>query len=341
MPHDDWRPTADLAVLRQRARLLDAVRSFFIDRGYWEVETPLLSRDTCVDTWIDPVPVPHPAHPGETLYLQTSPEFAMKRLLAAGAEAIFEVTRSFRRGESGPRHNLEFTILEWYRVGDTHHAQMTFVEDLIRTVAATPAGPGRHSAVEVSAAALPESPFPRFTYDDAAQHALGATVLDKSPEQLRQLALAVGITPPASLDLSDRDAWLNLLLAERIEPWLARFPACFLYDYPASQAALARVRPGPPDVAERFELYLGGLELCNGYHELTDAAELSRRMQHHHAARIARGEAPLPTDSRLLDAMQAGLPPCSGVALGFDRLVMWRLGLADLRQTLAFPLDRA
>lgn len=338
MTPDDWRPTAPLDVLRARARLRDVVRRCFIDRGYWEVETPLLSRDTCVDTWIDPVAVPHPAGNGETLYLQTSPEFAMKRLLAAGADAIFEFTRSFRRGEAGPRHNLEFTILEWYRLGETHHDQMTLVEELIRAVAATPTSGGRQPA---ACASLPATPFPRCTYDAAAEQALGTTVLDKSPEQLRRIALDAGVTPPASLPHSDRDGWLNLLLAERIEPWLARHPACFLYDYPASQAALAQVRTGPPDVAERFELYLGGLELCNGYHELTDPDELARRMEHHNAARIAHGQPALPTDSRLIAAMRYGLPPCSGVALGFDRLVMWRLGLPDLRQVLAFPLDRA
>lgn len=332
-----WQPAASLEALRARAAILCSLRQFLVARGYWEVETPLLSHDTCVDTWIDPVAVPHPLRAGELLYLQTSPEFALKRLLAAGADAIFEITRSFRRGESGPRHNLEFTIVEWYRVGDTHHEQMGVVEALVRAISACPLGDG---AVPASRE-LPAEPFPRFTYDEAAGQAIGVTLLDKSPADLRRLAESLGVPIPASQPSDDRDGWLNLLLAERVEPWLARHPACYLYDYPASQAALARVRPGPPAVAERFELYLGGVELCNGYHELTDALELARRMEHHNRVRIANGSPPLPTDSQLLSAMRHGLPPCAGVALGFDRLVLWRLGLIDIREVIAFPFDRA
>lgn len=330
---DDWRPTASLSVLRERSRLLEHLRFFLTSRGYWEVETPLLSRDVCVDPWIDPLPVPHPARPGETWYLQTSPEFALKRLIAAGADAVFEITRSFRQGESGTRHNWEFTIVEWYRVGTTLRDQRGLVEALVRDMARAP--------VEAAPPPLPDGPFPAFTYDEAARAALGATLLDKSTPQLAALARDVGIVPPASLSLDDRDGWLNLLLAERIEPWLARQPACFLYDYPASQAALARVRRGPPDVAERFELYLAGVELCNGYQELTDPDELARRMARNNETRLAHGAAPLPTVSRLLDALRSGLPDCSGVALGFDRLVLWRLGLRDIREVLAFPADRA
>lgn len=333
----DWRPTATIETLRQRGTLLRSVREFFVSQGYWEVETPLLSRDTCVDPWIDPVGVPHPSRPGEVLYLQTSPEFAMKRLLAAGADAIFQVTRSFRRGEAGPRHNLEFTIVEWYRVGETHHDQMALVEGLVRSVAGTrlsgEAAAGSHR--------LPAGPFSRFTFDAAARGALGSSVLDKSNAELVDLAREHGVEAPASLTSSDRDGWLNLLLAERIEPWLAQYPACFLYDYPASQAALARVRPGEPPVAERFELYLAGMELCNGYHELTDAAELALRMERNNASRIEHGSESLPTQSRLLEAMQSGLPPCAGVALGFDRLVMWRLGLLEFSDAVAFPFHRA
>lgn len=332
-PRDDWRPTATVAVLQERARLLEHLRRFLASRGYWEVETPLLSRDVCVDPWIDPLPVPHPARPGETWYLQTSPEFALKRLLAAGAEAVFEITRSFRQGEAGPRHNREFTIVEWYRVGAALHDQRALVEALVREMVRAP--------VAAAPPPLPAGPFPALTYDEAARAALGTTLLDKSAPQLAALAREAGVPAPASLSPHDRDGWLNLLLAERIEPWLARQPACFLYDYPASQAALARVRPGPPDVAERFELYLAGVELCNGYQELTDPEELARRMIRNNEVRIAHGAAPLPTDSRLLAAMRSGLPDCSGVALGFDRLVLWRLGRRDIREVLAFPTDRA
>lgn len=330
---NDWRSTAALEILRQRSELLQVVRQFFLNRGYWEVETPLLSRETCIDTWIDPIEVPDPAQRDRTLYLQTSPEFAMKRLLAAGADAIFQITRSFRGGEAGDRHNPEFTIVEWYRVGDTHHDQMTLTEELVRTVAM--------ANIEGTAKEFTDDPFPRITYEAAFEAALGATVLDKSARELRQLVEEQNVPIPRSLDAADLDGWRNLLLAEAVEPWLAKHPAVFLYDYPASQAALARVRPGPPPVAERFELYLDGIELCNGYHELTDAGELRTRMQAHHDRRVANGQSSLPVESRLLAAMHCGLPACAGVALGFDRLAMWRLGCASLRDVTAFPFDRA
>jgi len=333
MSADDWRPTASLTALRDRARLLAATRGFFAAEGYWEVETPLLSRDTCVDAWIEPVAVPHPARPEEPRYLQTSPEFAHKRLLAAGADAILEITRSFRQGEAGSRHNLEFTIAEWYRVGDTHREQMALVERLIRAVAA--------ACPHVPAPELPRGDFPRYSYDAAAREALGTTVLDKPTAELIALAGAEGLAAPVSLTVDDRDGWLNLLLAERIEPWLARQPACFLYDYPATQAALARVRRGPPDVAERFELYLGGLELCNGYHEETDPEVLAARFRRHNEVRAAHGQPRLPIESRLLAAMRSGLPQCAGVALGIDRLAMWRLGQRSIADVLAFPEPRA
>jgi lysyl-tRNA synthetase class 2 len=330
---EDWRPTASLPVLRQRAELLRTVRQFFDARGYWEVETPLLSRDTCIDAWLDPILVPDPDVPIRSLFLQTSPEFAMKRLLAGGAEAIYQITKSFRRGESGARHNREFTLVEWYRTGDDHHAQMSVVESLVRGVAAIEL----HGSPTVPP--LPAGAFPRFTYDDACEQALGTKVLALATEELAALAVQHGVTTP--YPPQDRDGWWNLLLAERVEPWLAQFPAVFLHDYPSSQAALARVREEVVPVAERFELYLAGVELCNGYHELTDAVELAERMRRQNALRTHRGERPYPVKSRLLAAMQAGLPTSSGVALGFDRLVMWRLGLTDIRDAIAFPDARA
>lgn len=334
-----WRSSARWSVLQQRSRLLDRLRQFFIARGYWEVETPLLSRDTCIDPWIDPVAVVDPRVAEGPLFLQTSPEFHMKRLLAAGAEAIFEVTRSFRRGESGARHNIEFTIAEWYRAGDAYHDQMTLVEALVRDLAACELPSAGECAPPASE--LPAAPFPRLTYDEVARQALGTSLLDKSTPELIELARVAGLVVPVSLPPSDRDGWLNLLLAERMEPWLAMQPACFLIDFPASQAALARVRPDQPPVAERFELYLNGLELCNGYQELTDPEELAARMTQNNQIRMAAGADSLPVQSRLIDAMRQGLADCSGVALGFDRLVMWRLGLSDIRDVLAFPFDRA
>lgn len=332
-PTDDDLPTADIETLRFRAAVLRRVRDTFDSRGYWEVQTPLLSRDICVDAWIDPFELPRIGPKGESFYLQTSPEFAMKRLLAAGADAIYEVTRSFRRGEYGERHNPEFTMVEWYRIGDDHHAQMAFTEQLVR--AAAELRPDR-------ARRLPDNPFPKLAYDDAFEQATGERVLEAETPQLIALARRLEISAPKSLAPDDRDGWLNLILAERVEPYLQTLGTVYLYDFPASQSALAKVRgEGATAVAERFELYLDGIEMCNGYHELTDADELRRRMQRQSTLRTQSGRETLPTESRLLSAMARGLPPCSGVALGFDRLLMWLVGTERLASVTAFPFGRA
>lgn len=330
---DDWRPTAALDTLRRRAQLLDLVRRFFEAREYMEVETPLLSHDVCVDAWLDPFIVPDvgPAGVGAAMYLQTSPEFAMKRLLAAGAEAIYQITRSFRRGEAGRLHNPEFTIAEWYRTGTTIDDQMSLVEDLVRTAAAFA---DRRDGLQAI-------PFQRLTYEQAFQRFAGSRVLSATTDELAAMAIRHGIAVPPNFAGADRDAWLNLLLANIVEPQLKQLGAVFLHDYPASQAALARVRHDVPPVAERFELYLDGIEICNGYQELTDADELAARMRRQAELRQAHGLSNLPTDSRLLAAMRAGLPECAGVALGFDRLLLWTLGGGAVRDVTAFPVDRA
>lgn len=334
-PRDDHRPTASIAILKQRATILAATRRFFDSQGYWEVDTPQLSHDVCIDAWIDPVALEGGVGPGSgPLFLQTSPEFAMKRLLVAGADAIYQLGHVFRAGEQGPRHNPEFTMLEWYKVGDTYHAQMDFTEAFVRHIA----------GLDLGAAAAPVSlptRIERIAYDEAFERAIGTCVLQRPPRDLIALAKQNNVVAPETLSETDRDGWLNLLLAECVEPWLERQGAAFLYDYPETQSALARVRPGEPAVAERFELYLGRAELCNGYQELTDAKELARRMQHQNDLRLAAGSSDLPTHSRLFEAMRAGLPDCSGVALGFDRLVMWRLGRDRIEDVIPFPLDRA
>lgn len=372
MPLNDYLPTATLEMLRLRARLLGVVRRFFEQRGYLEVETPILSHDVVVDAWLEPFAVPvasvssRSAPAASALYLQTSPEFHMKRLLAAGAEALFQVTHAFRQGECGRYHNPEFTMLEWYKVGTTHHDQMDLVEDLVsellsEVLAAVPAEqsgnrhagePGampRHNrpagARGSSAATLQllRRPFQRVTYDELFRRYCGRTVLECSAGELLELCRRGGVVPPPGLAHDDRDGWLNLLLNSVVEPALRReTSAVFVHDYPASQAALARVRPENPPVAERFELYLWGCEICNGYHELTDAEELRRRIARQNELRRRAGLPYLPEHSRLLDAMQAGrLPDCAGVALGFDRLVMTAVGAESLQDVLAFPFDRA
>lgn len=332
---DDYLPSATLETLKRRAKLLDAVRRFFHEQGYSEVETPTLSHDVVVDAHLEPFGVPwrEDSSPG-VMYLQTSPEFGMKRLLAAGATAIYQITRAYRKGERGELHNPEFTMIEWYRVGDTHHEQMNLVEALVQFV---------FEAARENGSPAPklQTPFARTTYEEAFIDAIGQKVLTLSGHELAELAGRIGVRAPESLSIDDRDGWLNLLLAEKVERLLGTDRPTFLYDYPASQSALAKVRHDQPPVAERFELYIGGIELCNGYHELTDAAELRRRMKVQGDLRRGDNRADLPSHNRLLDAMEAGLPACAGVALGFDRLVMLALGAKSLAEVIAFPFDRA
>jgi lysyl-tRNA synthetase class 2 len=251
-----------------------------------------------------------------------SPDFAMTRLLAAGAGAIYQVARVFRLHELGPLHTPEFTLVEWYRPGDGMDEGMQFTSDLCEAL-------------------LNRGAAERISYREAFQRYAG---IDPHAADGLALAAAVrqcGVQPPASLDPADRDGWLDLLMVERVQPNLGVERPALLYDYPASQAALARIRPGHPPVAERFELFVAGVELANGYHELLDPAELRARNARINAQRIADGKAALPEESRLLAAMDAGLPAAVGVALGFDRLVMLAAGAKSIAEVMAFPFDRA
>ena len=329
-------PSVSLSMLRARSQFSQSIRQFFLAQGYWEVETPLLSSDVCVDLWLDPIAVPV-GHGLPPRYLQTSPEFAMKRLLVAGADAIFQFAHAVRGLERSPRHNPEFTMLEWYRIGDTDRDQMAFTEALVRQAVYTARQTQEFIACRRT---LSEAPFQRVPYDLAFERAIGTRVLKLSITQLRDLAdsLSVRVHSPETLD---RDAWLNLLLAERIEPWIATQGAMFLHDFPASQSALAQVRDEDPPVAERFELYIGGVELCNGYHEITSADELRTRMERQAALRQREGLIALPTHSHLEAAMRRGSPPSAGVALGFDRLLMWLWECDRIDDVIAFPWERA
>lgn len=327
----NFHPSATLDVLRLRSKLLAFTRHFFVESGYFEVDTPILSHERVIDPNIEPFVVPWSA--SERLFLQTSPEFAMKRLLAAGAESIYQLGKVFRHGELGRLHNPEFTMLEWYRVGDTHHEQMDFVEKFVAAFAAEVA---RLSDPPHSSLRTPH--FERLTYDQAFERHAGSKVLARPTHEIVALARRLGVSAPESLLPDDRDGWLNLLLAERVEPHLGHDRPTFVFDYPASQAALARVRgEGQTAVAERFELYVHGIELCNGYHELTDAATLRTRICHDATA----SEKYLPEPIHLLAAMESGLPACSGVALGFDRLLMLCLGHDSVRRVIPFPFEIA
>lgn len=316
-PRREWRPSADIDALRLRARLLRAVRGYFDDQGVMEVETPALCSTTVTDPSIESLGLHDCA--GRAWYLQTSPEFAMKRLLAAGSGPIYQIARAFRDGERGRYHNLEFSILEWYRTGFDHHRLIDDVDRLLDRV-------------------LGSQPSSRLTFRDAFLRHLGMDPLTETMAELHSACESRGFASREAA--ATRDECLDHLLADAVQPALGP-GRVYLLDFPASRAALARIRAGRPEVAERFELYIDGIEVANGYHELRDAVELRRRMQRDIASRRGTGRPAPAVDERLLAAHEAGLPSCAGVAVGLDRLVMLAGGYGALREVLAFPDDAA
>ena len=342
-------PTASLETLKLRSRLVASMREFFQANGYWECETPILSHEVIADANLDPFVTCDVI--GKPYYLQTSPEAGMKRLLSAGADAIFQITRAMRRGESGRFHNPEFTMVEWYRVGDDHHDQMDFVELLVRAFYAEAGCQSAGEVVNGKPGKLSSEPFERLSYDEVFKRYAETRVLHLSSFELSELATERGVIAPSSLQLEDHDGWLNLLLTELVEPQLGCNSPQFVFDYPASQAALAKVRnvslageipKTTARVAERFELYDKGVELCNGYHELTDADEFLRRSKAEQSKKSAsESHEALPGAPLLEEAIREGLPDCAGVALGLDRLVMMALGKTEIRDVIAFPGNQA
>lgn len=320
---NEWRPTASLQNLQQRARILEWIRAFFAERGVMEVETPALSRAAVTDPHLERFTTRYSGPGlarGTALYLHTSPEFPMKRLLAAGSGPIYQLGKVFRNGEAGRRHNPEFTLLEWYRPGYDHHALM----DEVAALAAPLLG-------------LEGRPVEKLGYREAFLRHAGIDPLAASLDELQACARGLGIT--GFDDENERDVWLDLILTHAVEPNLGRNGLCFIHDYPASQAALARLNPANLQVAERFELYYRGVELANGFHELADAQEQRGRFTAELETREKQGLAVVPMDEYLLAALEAGLPPCAGVALGVDRLVMLALGAASLAEVMAFTID--
>jgi lysyl-tRNA synthetase class 2 len=317
-----WRPSASLEALKRRAGMLSSARDFFAQRGVLEVETPILSAGAVSDPQLESLATRIAGLAGE-FYLQTSPEYAMKRLLAAGSGDIYQICKVFRDAERGRWHNPEFSMIEWYRLGFDDAALMDEVEALVAKLLR----PQR----QLESAE-------RLSYSAALERYAGVDAHQSSEAQLTAAAQAHGIVCDAHLD---RDAKLDLLMALIVGPQLGLGRPCFICDYPASQAALARVKPGLPAVAARFELYLDGVELANGFHELQDAAEQRRRFNNDQKLRGERGLPQRPLDERLLTALEAGLPECAGVALGFDRLVALALRADALADAIAFPIDIA
>ncbi len=319
-----WRPTASLEMLRRRAEALHTAREFFRARNVLEVDTPALVNAPVSDVNLASARV---ALAGlETpFYLHTSPEYAMKRLLASGSGDIYQICHVYRAAERGRQHNPEFTMIEWYRLGFTFEQLMREVADLVRGLL------GRGES---------ELPTEFLGYREAVQRYAGIDPLTDHIEALRGAARELGLSGEQAAT-AGRDELLDLIVGARVGPQLGASAFTFVHRYPASQAALARLDDADPRVALRFELYHRGIELANGYHELASSAEQRQRFAADQAARRSRGLPETALDERLLAALDAGLPDCAGVALGFDRVLMLAAGAAHIDEVLAFPLERA
>lgn len=312
------------AALHARARLNMLIRDFFAARGVLEVETPVLSQagnsDPNIQSFITHFHGHQAAGPAPR-WLRTSPEFALKRLLAAGLGDCYELGRVFRNGEAGARHNPEFTLLEWYRRGFDHLRLMDEVAELVSTALASV---GQTLTVA------------KISYRDWFWQAFELDPHRADSDRIQALLDDIRIDPSGL----GRDDWLDLVVSHRLQPANPAGRLLLVHDYPASQCALARIRPGTPAVAERFEAFLGPLEIANGYHELADADEQSARFAGDLQRRAERGLDAVAIDQRLLDALP-GLPDCAGVALGVDRLLAAMTGIDDIRHLLAFDFAQA
>ncbi len=314
-------PRIDL--IRERAELLRELRIFFDQRGFFEVQPPCLSRDCVIDAYIDPIEVDSiqlkisEALP-EKLFLQTSPELAMKRMLAAGAPSIYSIGPVFRSGESGDHHNVEFTMLEWYDVGADF-------ESCIKTLG------------ELATQVLQSDNYDVLNYRDVFRDSLGFDPIAESTKNLADRVARIDDRLAASI-CDDRDGMLDVLLSHLIQPTLGRVRPLIIKNYPLSQAALARPSVDDSNCAARFELIVNGVELANGYDELLDADILVQRAQKTNEVRVVGGREPLVVESSLVEAMRSGMPACAGVAMGVDRLLMVRSGEQSLRRVMPFSV---
>jgi lysyl-tRNA synthetase class 2 len=323
----NWQPTADIATIKRRAQYLADVRRFFAERDVLEVETPILSLAAPTAPYMDSFTtdfMPIGSSSKQAYYLQTSPEFAMKRLLAANLGSIYQIAHVFRNGEQGRLHSPEFTMLEWYRPELSLIQLMDEVNALVQQV-------------------FHLNSILRLSYRGVFEFYVKLNVLTCSDQQIEQCALALITGLPSDLEL-DRDGWLELLMSHIIEPRLAAMNlAVFIYDFPASQAQLAKIKKDDAgnDVADRFELYIKGVEIANGYNELLDADELQRRFNEDNKRRQEQSMVEMPIDNNLLAAMKSGMPECSGVALGFDRIVMLALNKQDIQAVQSFTFSHS
>ncbi|CCK74363.1 MAG: EF-P lysine aminoacylase GenX [Oleispira antarctica] len=316
----NWKPSATLEALNARAALNRSIREFFIDTNALEVELPILNHAPVADMNIEAIAVPA-TEIMPKLYLHTSPEYSMKRLLCAGSGDIYALGKVFRAGEAGGRHNPEFTMLEWYRLGMDHQELMHEVADLLEEVFSD-------STLELIDAPL------YLTYQQAVIQYAGVDPFTASDDDIKQLGIELAA---GDLELN-RDGWLDMIMSHKVEKALPENQLVFIYNYPASQAALAKLNKDDNGqmIAERFEVYLNSLELANGYHELTDSKEQRQRFEQELRATDR------PIDEKLLTAMadtEAGLPDCAGVAMGVDRILMLQLGMKTIAEVISFSAD--
>ena len=319
---EQWQPTASVKNLLTRAKLLEEIRRFFTDRGLLEVETPVLSEFGVTDVHLATFSTEFISPFGEqskTLWLSTSPEYHMKRLLAAGSGPIFQIGKVFRNEEAGNRHNPEFTMLEWYRPHFDMYRLINEVDDLLQQILECP-------------------PAESMSYQFAFQQYVG---LDPLSADLSELAEKAKKHQLIGAENENRDTLLQFLFSTVVEPQIGQEAPVVVYHFPASQAALAQISSEDLRVAERFEFYYKGLELANGFHELSDAREQLRRFQQDNLQREKMGLPVRAIDTRLLAALQAGIPNCSGVALGVDRLLMIAMGTESIKDVISFAIDNA
>ncbi|WP_139557336.1 EF-P lysine aminoacylase EpmA [Methylotetracoccus oryzae] len=327
----DWAPAASPDALRARAAMLRAIRAFFADREVLEVETPLLAARSATEPHLVPFETLfRPAGGGaglqQRLFLQTSPEFAMKRLLASGLGSIYQICKAFRNEERGRLHNPEFTLLEWYRVGFSLNELIRETESLLRGLL-TPSRPTIRSFC--------------CDYRSLFEQEVGTDPINADFPALARAAERLGYPEAAVLCAEARPVWLDFLFSQGVQPKLADWDLVFVTDFPACLPSLARNHPDNPAIVERVEVFIDGIELGNGFHELADPVEQARRFEEDMAARRALGLHEPEKDVRLLAALAAGLPDCSGIAIGLDRLLMGILGASHIEDVLAFPVERA
>lgn len=309
---DSWRPQASIEALKKRSALIQKIRGFFINQGYLEVETPVMGAFGVTDVYLEAIPV---ECMGQAYALQTSPEYHMKRLLAAGSGPIFQIIRAFRDDESGRWHHPEFSMLEWYRPGVNHLEMIQEISLFFQEI-------------------LQTKPLKQFTYQEVFQNICDIDPLNTSVSSLNEVLVKHALDNILDKDEPDIDQYLFLIMSHVIEPELSKYGMPIaITDFPASQAALARIEHG---VALRFEVYYQGIELANGFYELTDADEQLKRFQSDLAKRREKGQKASPIDMRLIDAMRYGLPQSTGVALGIDRLIALALNQESIHSVIAF-----